>query len=67
MKTQTPADAGRRQGLGSDNHFPAISFPTSTTPAIYLQQTFAAQRLSRRYGLPPATASAVVEANRWGC
>ncbi len=29
--------------------------------------SLAASRLSRRFGLPPSTALAVVEANRWGC
>ena len=58
---QTPANAGRRQGLGLENHFPAISILSTTTPAPHLQQNFAAIRLRQRLGLPPATALVVAE------
>ena len=63
---KTPADAGRGQGLRSENHFPATSDRISTTPAIHLQYDIAARRLARRFGLQPATASAIAAANCWG-
>ena len=61
LDKQTPANAGRRQGLGSENHFPATSIPSTTTPTLPLQHNSAALRLVQRFGLPPATAAVVAE------
>jgi len=65
-KIETPTARAARQGLGLGNHSPAISFPTSTTFALDLQGDLAVRRLVARFGLPPATASAVATANGWG-
>jgi len=61
MKTQTPADAGRGQGLGLEKSFPAISVSISTIPHLHEQRETAAAWLTRRFGLPPATAAADAE------
>ena len=45
----------------------ACALEYSTFPILFQEPIgLAAQRLSRRYGLPPATAQAVAEANNWG-
>jgi len=59
-----PAPAMQGTGLGW------ISSPASTRdnsePACSVQAALAVSRLSRRFGLPLATATAVAEANSWG-
>lgn len=65
QKTRNPG-AGRRQGFGLELVSQAGSDLSPTTFALDLQGDLAVQRLVTRFGLPPATASAVALANGWG-
>ncbi len=65
MKTKTPTSLTARQGL-SGMVLQAGSKRSPTIFALDLQGDMAVRRLVMRFGLPPATASAVAEANRWG-
>ena len=45
---------------------PALDTRNDSCTSFAVQASLAVSRLSRRFGLPPATALAVAEANRWG-
>ncbi len=65
IKTRNPG-AGRRQGFDFGMVLQAGSDVSPITFAPDLQDALAVRRLVARFGLPPATASAVATANRWG-
>lgn len=54
-------------GLGIAKCSPAICSPEDSAFLDFRQVPIGAIRLSQRFGLPPSTALAVAEANRWGC
>ena len=63
MKAPTPARVNASEMLSSAER---SSVYLTLSPALQ-GASLAATRLSRRFGLPPSTALAVAEANRWGC
>ena len=63
MKAPTPARVNASELQSS----PARSSVYLTLSPALQGASLAASRLSRRFGLPPSTALAVAEANRWGC
>ncbi len=65
QKTRNPG-AGRRQGFGLELVSQAGSNLSSTSIVHDLQDALAVRRLVARFGLAPATASAVALANGWG-
>lgn len=58
-KMETPTVRAARQGSAHVSLVGNRADPTTLT--LHIQQTFAAVRLTRRFGLPPATAAAVAE------
>ncbi len=64
-KMKTPTVRAARQGLVG-MVLQAGSDVSPNTFALDLQDGQAVRRLVARYGLPPATASAVATANGWG-
>ena len=66
MTKKNPASPKGRQGLKRIS-FPASSVADNATSHRTVQGNPAASHLMKRFGLPPATAAAVAEANRWGC
>ena len=67
MPMKNPASAGRKQGSSIVVRLAAVDDMEDSSHTAPSQLPLAAHRLTRRYGLTPSTASAVVEANGWGC
>ena len=63
--TKTPTVRAARQGLVG-MVLQAGSDLSPTTFTLNHQDALAVRRLAARFGLPPATASAVATANGWG-
>ena len=66
MPKKNPANAGRGQGSEFVVCFPARDYSRDSLTVPDLQ-SLAARRLAARFGMLPATAQAVAEANAWGC
>lgn len=62
LKAPTPARVNASEMLSSADR---NSVYLTLSPALQ-GVSFAASRLSRRFGLPPSTALAIAEANCWG-
>ena len=67
MHKRNPASAGRKQGSLVIVCCQARDIDRDTLNPAPSQLPLAALRLSRRFGLHPLTAAAVIEANSWGC
>ena len=65
MTKKNPADAGRRQGSGLVVCFPARDYDRDSL-SVPDPQSLATRHLAARFGMLPATAQAVAEANQWG-
>ena len=63
---KNPAFAGRKQGVSIVVRLTAVDDTEHSSRTAPSQLPLAAHRLRSRYGLHPATATAIAEANSWG-
>ena len=66
MAQKKSPTAVRRQGFGDGMVVQAVSTTEASASHTDLQERLAIHRLVTRFGMLPATALAVAEANAWG-